>query len=101
MRIYRTPILIDDEPKIFGGKASLRQALYILAGLIAAYLQYNAMKIVSTETAIAFAGICVFVAVALAFFRVPGLDMPLDQYLYRLILYSLSQQDFPYERRDD
>jgi len=98
LQLYRTPILLDDEPKIFGGKASLRQALYVLAGLIAACLAYNALKILSKETAVALAVCLLLGAAALAFFRVPGLDIPLDRYAYRFVFFYLSQREFPYKR---
>lgn len=98
MRIYRTPILIDDEPKIFGGKASLRQALYVLAGLIAAYLAYSVVKPLGKETGIALAAFCILGAAAMAFVKVPKYDMPLDQYLYRIARYKTSQHEFPYKR---
>ncbi|MGB9866570.1 MAG: PrgI family mobile element protein [Bacillota bacterium] len=98
MRLYRTPILLDEEPKIFGGKATLRQAMYVLTGVVGAFAMHGALRPFSAGVGLAGAGAILAFAAALAFVRVPGLDMPLDRYLWALVLFYVRPREFPYRR---
>lgn len=98
MRTYRVPILINEEPKIFGGKATLKQVGYVLAGLMLAYIAYQAVRPLSRDAAMTAAGAAVLLSAAVAFVRVPRYDMGLDAYVVRWLLYTLRPKRLPYKR---
>lgn len=82
MRTYRVPILLDQEEKVIGGRLSLRQAAYILAGLLAAIGLFSLVKVVAGKGIAGGIAIAIFSAgVALALVEIPWLGMGLDRYL--------------------
>lgn len=100
MRTYRVPILLNVESKPFGGRLSLRQAAYILAGLILAIGTFYPIKsIVGVEIAAGFALAVFGAGVALALVQLHGLGLSLDRYLLLRLRFSVSQREFPYAGR--
>lgn len=94
------PILLNEESKPFGGRLSLRQAAYILAGLILAIgIFYPLKPVAGAEIAAGFALAVFGAGVALALVQIPALGLPLDRYLLLRLRFSMSERDFPYAGR--
>lgn len=100
MRTYRVPILLAQEEKVIGGRLSLRQAAYILAGLLAAIGLFSMVKVVAGKGIAGGIAIAVFgMGVALALVEIPWLGMGLDRCLMLKLRFALSAREFPYAGR--
>jgi hypothetical protein len=99
MRTYEVPFLLDDEPKLIGGKMTLRQGAYVLGG---ALLAFSALRRLGPKSLV-LAGVSIAaIAVAtllLAFWKVPETDLYVDKYLVRLALFKAGTHAYTYSRR--
>lgn len=78
----------------------MRQAAYILAGLILAIGVFYPLKsIAGVEIAAGFALAVLGAGVALSLVQIPALGLPLDRYLLLRMRFSVSPREFPYAGR--
>lgn len=87
MRVYPVPYLPEGEEKLVGGRLSVRQFLYLVAGGLAALLIARAGGRVAAVLPFA-------ASAALAFGEVPSVGMRLDEYLVRLVRYEAGTKVF-------
>ncbi len=95
MRTYRVPILLNEEEKVFGGRLSLRQVAYLVAGLVFGLFLYYALR-PAKPLAVGLAVIVLAAAASLALVELPGLGMGLDRYLMLRFRYLTGPRRFPY-----
>lgn len=91
MRLYPVPYIPLGEEKLVGGRLSVRQFLYLLAGGGVALLVLRGGGGVA-------AVLPFLVSAALAFGELPSRGMRLDEFLVRLVRYECSPRAFPYRR---
>lgn len=94
VRHYDMPIMEEGEDKVIGGFLTLRQAAYLLLGLLFGLL----FRQVAGASGFVFP---VLASAALAFARVPGEDAGLDRYLSLLLKHLVSPRAFPWRRGRD
>jgi uncharacterized membrane protein YhdT len=95
LRVYKVPLSIAGEPKVVGGKWTLRQLLYVLCGFVFSYMTGKALGFLGVAGWVAAAAPFLF-ALALAFVVVPGRGIGLDRYIWLWALYSAQPQQFAY-----
>ena len=99
MRTYEVPFLLDEEPKLVGGKLTLRQGAYVLGGIIVAIGTVDRFA----QRSLFLTGFIVLLVAAatllLAFWRVPGTGMYVDTYLAVLLAYNARTHAYTYSRR--
>lgn len=89
MRSYPVPYIPRGEEKLVGGRMSVRQFLYLLAGAGAGLLVLRSGG--------GLAGLLpVAAAAALAFVELPSCGMALDEFLVRFFRYEAGSKRFPY-----
>lgn len=94
MKVYRVPLQLEKEEKLFGGSITLRQMIYLIVGvgfgamIFAGF--YRIHLVASLLAWVIFAVIaCVF-----AFYKVKEVDI--DKYLIMLVLFKLRRKEYPY-----
>ena len=92
MQLYPVPYLPEGEDKLIGGRLSVRQLVYLVAGGFAAMLLARAGGGVSAVLPVA-------VSAVLAFGEVPSVGMRLDEYVVRLVRYEVGRKAFPLRGR--
>lgn len=94
MRAYQVPMQLDKEDMIFGGKFSLRQAIYMAFGGGLGLAAFATLYHISLEFAlvalILLAGAGYFLGIAKI------CDMNLDTYLAYSIFYLFKERNYPY-----
>jgi hypothetical protein len=94
MRIYNVPVQLDREDRIFGGRISLRQFIYLVIGTgigAAIFLSVYRAKMEAGVLAWAFwSGLGCF----MAFFKVREVDV--DKYILMLLRFKLTRKKYPY-----
>jgi hypothetical protein len=98
MRTYEVPFLLDDEPKLIGGKMTLRQGAYVLGGALLAFSALRRLGHSLVLAGVSTAAIAV-ATLLLAFWKVPETDLYVDKYLARLALFRAGTHAYTYSRR--
>jgi len=96
MKVYQVPFILDEEPKIIGGKMTLRQGAYVAVGAGISLTILNKLLLRSPLLAIALVVPILGTALILAFYRVRGLDLYIDAYLVRLLAFKLRTHGYTY-----
>jgi uncharacterized membrane protein len=97
MTRYKVPQDLNEEEKLIGGVASLRQAAYVILGggigLLIAYFVPADMSVKATIFSIPVAA-----GIALGFLKIK--DINLDNYILLRIKFAMSRKAFRYERKE-
>lgn len=97
LRVYKVPLSIAGEPKVVGGRWTLRQLLYVLCGFAVSYTAAKALGFLGVAGWVV-AAAPFLLSLALAFVIVPGRGIGLDRYIWLWALYSTQPQQFAYRR---
>lgn len=96
MRIYKTPVLNNNEQKFVGGIVSFRQLAYILGGGVFSYS--IASRLYKIEPMLLLLSPVLYgFFLMLAFYTVPRLEINLDTYLVLKLKFFVSQKIFKYK----
>jgi hypothetical protein len=96
VRVYKVPIVLTEEPKIIGGKVSLRQAAHIGLGLFSGIAAVQALVPRVGEVAYPVGLICLATGCALGLVRLSKHDLDLDYYLLLWLRHKMSPKEYPY-----
>jgi len=98
MRIYEAPFLLDEEPRLIGGKMTLRQGAYVLSGAAVGLAILDRLFFRSAAMAVVLILLVLGVACFLAFYKVRGVDLYIDAYVMRLWSYKCRTHGYVYSR---
>lgn len=98
MRQYQAPFLLDEEPRLVGGKFTLRQGAYVLAGAATSFVILNKTFAKSPAMAAACILCDLLLASFLAFYKVGDTGLHIDKYLFRLWLFNRRSRGYTYSR---
>ncbi len=94
MRIYNVPVQLDREDKIFGGRVSLRQFIYLVIGSGTGAVMF--LKLYKAGMAAAVAAWIAFVLAGCvpAFYKVK--EVAVDRYFMMLMRFSFVKKEYPF-----
>jgi len=95
MRIYNVPVQLEREDKIFGGRISLRQFIYLVIGAGIGAVIFLSMYRSRLETAVFAWALCSCLGCFLAFYKVREVDI--DKYIVMLLRFRLIRKEYPYK----
>jgi hypothetical protein len=99
MRIYRVPLSITEEPKHIGGKISLRQFFYLVAGFATSYAWIKLSLLLNLGLWVWMPALLPMIAaIMLAFVRIDRIGGGLDRYLFFWFMYRTQPQKYVYHR---
>lgn len=96
VRVYQAPFLLDEQPKIIGGKMTLRQGAYVAVGGAISLVILKNLLARMAPLAILLAILILGTALVLAFYKVRGVDLYLDAYLLRILAYRSRTHGYTY-----
>lgn len=96
MKTYKVPQDLNEEEKLIGGVASLRQTAYVVIGAVAGILLAIAIPISITGKVTVFS---VFVVLGIGFGFTKVYDLNLDKLIFLYIRFASRKKVFCYERR--
>ncbi|MGB9812479.1 MAG: PrgI family mobile element protein [Thermovenabulum sp.] len=94
MRVYKVPIILNEERKLFGGILSIRQLTYLLIGLFANYFIFKGFGVYGILPSLI---ITVFVLL-LTFYKISKYDINFDKYIVLKFKYLLKQKTYLYKK---
>ena len=94
MRIYNVPVQLDREDKIFGGRVSLRQFIYLVIGSGTGVVMFLNLYKSGMSTAVAAWIMCVFAGCVPAFYKVK--EIAVDRYFIMLMRFSFVKKEYPF-----
>ncbi|MBA1335376.1 MAG: hypothetical protein HPY66_0998 [Firmicutes bacterium] len=94
MRFYRVPVQLEKEEKVFGGRISLRQFLYLVTGAGAGAAFFLAMYKDGMGRAAAAWVLCIAAGAGMAFTRIR--EVGVDRYILMLARFGVMRKAYPF-----
>jgi len=94
MKMFNVPLQLEREEKIFGGSFSLRQVIFVIAGVGIGAMFFTAYFKRDLFVSLLLWGIFSFTGIFLAFFKKEEIEI--DRYIVMYIRFMLSPREYPF-----